>query len=129
MRLFLTGLCCALWLGVFVAGARSQVPVGRYPDVEGKVSRIVPAGEAQRKTGVLGTLSVKGKDVQVLLTRDTFLQISKGKLVEDATVRSFVVGDRVSVWYAGRPTKTNPPQVKAKAVLIFRAGEPDLPPG
>jgi hypothetical protein len=64
----------------------------------------------------------------VQITKETELQIAKGKLVEKGTTDDLKKEDRVSVWFDGTPDKSDPPKVKAARVMIFRAGKPDLPP-
>jgi hypothetical protein len=117
----------ALLFVAFARDARSQPP-GRNPDVHSTITKIMKPSEEDKKNGILATITVKDSDVAVQITKGTRFQIARGKLVEEGTVDALVVGDRVSAWFEGKPTKTDPPQVKAGTLILFRAGKPDLPP-
>src|ERR1700687_2762525 len=96
-------------------------------DSEGSVAKIVPATDAEKKDGIVATIILKDKELTIQITKETELQIAKGKLVEKGTADDLKKDDRVSVWFEGKPDKSDPPKVKAERVMIFRAGKPDLP--
>lgn len=124
MRLLAGLLCC---LGLSAVPAVAQVPL-RSPDVEGTVAEIIKPVPADKTEGVLLTVVIKGSEVRFRITRDTVLQIQKGKLVEEGTVESFKIGDRVSAWWKGGVEKSDPPRALAEALIIFRPGKASLPP-
>jgi hypothetical protein len=117
------------FLLVVVNAGDAQTPDRtRKFDSEGTISKIVPATEAEKKDGILATITLKDRETTVQITKETELQIAKGKLVEKGTADDLKKDDRVSVWFEGTPDKSDPPKVKAARVMIFRAGKPDLPP-
>jgi hypothetical protein len=96
-------------------------------DSEGTFAKIIPATDAEKKEGILASMVLKDKDLTIQITKETELQIAKGKLVEKGTVDDLKKDDRVSVWYKDKPDNSDPPKVKAERVMIFRAGKPDVP--
>src|SRR6266849_1227743 len=112
-----------------VAVGRAQAPDRtRKFDSEGTIAKIVTPTDAEKKDGIVATLVLKDKDLTIQITKETELQIAKGKLVEKGTADDLKKDDRVSVWFAGKPDKSDPPKVKAERVMIFRSGQPDPPP-
>jgi len=125
---------CVIMAGLFgfllvAAVGHAQAPdCTRKFDSEGSIAKIVPATDAEKKDGIVATIVLKDKDLTIQITKETELQIAKGKLVEKGTADDLKKDDRVSVWFEGKPDKSDPPNVKAERVMIFRAGKPDLPP-
>jgi len=125
MRLsLLSSLLCALLPWTTGSELQAQPPIGRSPDLYENITKVVKATEEEQKTGLLATIWLKGSNVAVHVTKETQLPISKGKLQEKGTVADLKVGERVSVWYTGKVTKTDPPQAKAYMVMIFQPGKP-----
>src|SRR5262249_14932115 len=60
----------------------------RSPDLEGRIAKITAATEAEKKQGILAIVTLDGDKTSVQITRETELQISAGKLVEEASVKS-----------------------------------------
>jgi Protein of unknown function (DUF3221) len=114
----------ALLLFSIVRGLQAQPPVGRSPDLYENVTKITKASEEEQKKGILATITIKGSDVIVQITKETQLPISKGKLEEKGSLDDLKVGDRVSVWYMGKVEKSDPARATAYMVMIFRAGQP-----
>lgn len=98
----------------------------RSPERMGKIVKIVLATPAEKEQGVLATITINdGKeDVPVSITTDTKLWISKGKLGEAGKPEDFKVGEQVSVWLK----KDDKGKLKTEQFMVFRKGEPDLPP-
>jgi hypothetical protein len=104
------------------------LPRERMFDAHGTIDRIDKATEADKKNRVLVTINIKGSDIPVQITVDTELQIAKGKLVERGSVDDLSVGDRVSAWYKDRPAKSERRAIRAERLMLFRPGQPALPP-
>jgi Protein of unknown function (DUF3221) len=119
-----SGLFATLILSTTVSELRAQPPVGRSPDLYENVTKITKASEEEQKKGILATITIKGSDVIVQITKETQLPISKGKLEEKGTLDDLKVGDRVSVWYMGKVEKSDPARATAYMVMIFRGGQP-----
>jgi hypothetical protein len=117
-RLAVPFLFCVLLCGTPVGDARARTPNRKF-DVEGTIAKIVPATDAEKKDGLLATITLKDMDTVIQITKDTDLQRQMGKLVENATADALKEGGHVSVWLKGTPEKTDPPKVKAEGVLIF----------
>jgi hypothetical protein len=118
------GLLGALLFAASVSGLRAQPPVGKSPDLYENVTKITKASEEEQKKGILATITIKGSDVIVQITKETQIPISKGKLEEKGSLDDLKVGDRVSVWYMGKVEKSDPARATAYMVMIFRAGQP-----
>jgi hypothetical protein len=112
---------------VAVGSARAADRTRRF-DSEGTIVKVTPATDAEKKDGILATITFKDREITVQITKETELQIAKGKLVEKGSADDLKKDDRISVWFEGKPDKSDPPRVKAERVMIFRAGKPDLPP-
>jgi RNA polymerase sigma factor (sigma-70 family) len=95
----------------------------RAPELFGTIATIVPATAAEKKKRILATITLKESKEAVLVMADTELQISRGKLVENASVEALQMGDRVSVWLPGAVKKV---PFKAEYIIIFRPGRPDI---
>jgi hypothetical protein len=104
-------------LAVSTCWARAPLPIRRF-DVEGTIARIVPATGDQKKDGILATVTLKGQDLTIQITRDTPLQRQNGKLVDDITVDALQKGAKVSIWLKDKPEKSAS-TVKAEGVLVF----------
>lgn len=109
-----------------LSAVRSEPPT-RSPERTGTIVKIVLATEAQKKEGILATITIKDKGVElpVPITADTRLWISKGKLGQVAKPGDFQVGEPVSVWFK-EDTKG---KIRTEQFMSFRPGSPDLPPG
>jgi hypothetical protein len=131
-RLKMRDIIAAGLVGYFLAVTavtNAQAPErNRKFDGEGSVAKIIPATDAEKKEGIVATMVLKDKDLTIQITNKTELQIAKGKLVEKGSADDLKKEDRVSVWYKGKPDKSDAPNVKAERVMIFRAGKSDLPP-
>jgi hypothetical protein len=120
MRAPLTTVAVGFVLWAASGDVRSQTPNGKYDD-EGVIVKIVPATDAEKKDGLLATITLKDGKNSIRITGDTKLQAQKGKLVENVTADALKEGAQVSVWFLGKPDKSDPPTVKAEGVLIFPA--------
>jgi len=89
--LVILGLVGILILGVTAGAAPSQTPIRKF-DREGKVDKVVPATAAQKEKGTLATVTLEGKAEQIVITKETVLQLQNGKLVEKATVDAIKEG-------------------------------------
>src|SRR5262249_47770797 len=98
----------------------------RSPERTGKIVKIAAPTDAEKKDGILATITVKDKDAKFLvqITADTILFISKGKDGDVGKVGDFKVGDPVSVWFK----KDDSGKQRTEQLMAFRAGVPDLPP-
>jgi hypothetical protein len=105
-------------IAAFGGEARSQTPNRKYDD-EGVIAKIVTATDAEKKDGLLATITLKDGKTSIRITGDTKLQAQKCKLVENVTADALKEGAQVSVWFVGKPDKSDPPTVKAEGVLIF----------
>jgi hypothetical protein len=101
-------------------------PIGKYPDAEGSVTNLVTATAVEKQSGILGTFTVKGTNVQV--TSETKLQIEKGKMVEPGSVKDLKNGDRVSAWFKTPADAKKSTPAKADTIIIFRPGQGSAPP-
>jgi hypothetical protein len=79
-------------------------------DSEGTIAKIAPASDAEKKDGIVATIVLKDKNLTIQITKETELQIAKGKLVEKGTADDLKKDDRVSVWFEGKPDKSDPPR-------------------
>jgi hypothetical protein len=101
-------------------------PVGKYPDAEGTVTNLLTATPAEKQSGILATITVKGTPLQV--TADTKLQIHKGKMVEPASVKDLKNDDRISAWFKTPADAKKSTPAKADTLIIFRPGQNSAPP-
>jgi RNA polymerase sigma factor (sigma-70 family) len=104
-------------------------PRERMFDVNGTITRIDKATEAEKKNRVLVTIAVKGSTVPVRITLDTELRIAKGKIEEDLIVGDLAVGDLVSIWFKDPIEEEERRAMPAERLIVFRRGEPGLPKG
>jgi hypothetical protein len=108
-----------------ITAVHSDPAPTRGPERTGKIAKIVLATEAEKKEGILATITIKDKDAElfVQVTTDTKLWISKGKLGDIAKPSDFQVGEPVSVWFK----KDDKGKIRTEQVMSFRAGVPDVP--
>jgi hypothetical protein len=127
MRFTVTAaLCCAALCWVAAGESRAQPPK-RSPDIYAPVAKVVPATDAEKKDGTLAWVTLKGSDLRVQITTTTKVRIQKGRLEDAGKAEDVKVGDVVSIWHGGS-AETDPPKTIAEFIIIFRAGQPDLPP-
>ena len=96
----------------------SAAPIRKF-DVAGVIARVVPASDAEKKQGILATITLQDAGETIQITKETELNRQMGKLVPKATLDDLKEGRQVSVWILGKPEKTDPLKGKAEAVLIF----------
>ena len=111
MRSYITSSAC-LVLIIFDTGTAGAVLPIRKPDAEAVVVKVVPATDAEKKTGVVVTIFLKDRKDGIPVAKDTPVHRQMGKLAPLAEAGDIKEGRKVSVWIDARTGR-------AEGVLIF----------
>jgi hypothetical protein len=102
---------CLILIVIGTDVASAALPI-RKPDAEAVVVKVVPATDAEKKTGVEVTVHLKDRKDGIPVSKDTPVHRQMGKLVPVAEAGDIEEGQKVSVWI---DAKTG----RAEGVLIF----------
>jgi hypothetical protein len=97
-------------------------------DARGKITKLDPAADAEKKEGILGTILVEGQggdgvtyDKAILrVAKQTKIEIVEGKERKPAKYEDLKVGIEVEAVYDGVVMRTIPPQGQAKSITILK---------
>ncbi len=117
----LVAVVAAAWLTAALAGEPAKV------HIRGKVGRMTPPSEEQKKRGLLLTIMVEGSKeadtsydrASVKITDKTVIKLKVGKQIEDGKLEDLKEGAIVTAVFTGPVLESYPVQATAKEIVIY----------